>query len=92
MPTKIGRTQYVTATEAAEMLGIKLDSFTSSVSRALARRRQYPDARIIFPMPATEIAGRRFYKLRDVTHYRDNKPGMGARTDLAPKRKTKAKS
>jgi hypothetical protein len=70
MPTKIGRTEYVTATEAAEMLAVKLATFTAYVNRGTFRAH-----------PAI-IAGRRFWKQTDVAKFRDNRPGPGARTDL----------
>lgn len=74
MPTKIGRTEYVTATEAAAMLDIERDTFTSYVSRGRA------------PQPAIVLPKRNLYKLADIVKYRDNRPGPGARTDLKPKR------
>lgn len=70
MPTKIGRTQHVTATECAEMLTVKLATFTAYVNRGIA------------PAPAATIAGRRFWKLTEMVKFRDNRPGPGARTDL----------
>lgn len=73
MSTKIGRTEYVTATEAATMLGIERDTFTSYISRGRG------------PAVALEVAGRKLYKLADVVKYRDNRPGAGARTDLTKK-------
>lgn len=73
MPTKIGRTQYVPAVEAADMLGIQLATFTGYVNRGT-----FAPADIV-------LAGRRFWKLTVVEKFRDNRPGPGARTDLTRK-------
>lgn len=78
MTTKIGRTEYVTATEAAKLAGIARDTFTAYVSRGLA------------PAAALELAGRKFYKLATINRWIGNRPGRGARTDLKrPRASTK---
>lgn len=81
MSTKIGRTEYVTATEAAQLAGIARDTFTSYVSQARAMKPAARRASRV-PVPALEVAGRRLYKLADVRAWIDNRPGQGARTDL----------
>lgn len=83
MPTKVGRTVYLTLPEAAAVCGVKPDTFSSRVSRGVTRKAA--GKHVDHPLPALELGGRKLFKQADVTRYVANKPGRGARTDLRKK-------
>jgi hypothetical protein len=62
MTTTIDGIKYVTATEAAVLVGWQRDSFTSAVSRGRA------------PQPALTIADRKLYKLTEIRKWRKQTP------------------
>lgn len=70
MPEQISGKTYVTAAEAAAMLGWQPDSWTSKVSRGKA------------PQPRRRIAGRPLWLETDVAKFKRNMPGQGYRTDI----------
>ena len=75
MPVTIARVKYVTATEAAELLGHKRDTFTYLVSRGRA--------------PAAAIdhgRGTKLWRLSEVQKYARSRPGKGWRKGTGAKK------
>lgn len=81
MPEQIDDRIYLTASEAAEQVGMQSrgkpwhpDTWTSKVSRGKA------------PQPARRVAGRPLWLEMDVIRFIRDMPGQGYRSDLAGKR------
>ena len=57
--------QYMSATEAAELVGIRLETFTAYVNRGYA------------PKPVGEIGGRRLYDRAEIEAWAKTRPNRG---------------
>lgn len=67
---KVDIDDLVSATDAAQIAGVKLDTFTSYVNRGYA------------PEHVAQIAGRRLWSRAAINEWVENRPGQGSRTDL----------
>jgi len=75
--------QRLTATTAAERLGIKLDTFWAYVTRARKEREAGRDRPGLAPPPDghEELSGKPWWFASTIDRWNAVRPGRGARTD-----------